>query len=99
MLVYFFVNNVFNNMDKFKTNSSLHDFKTRSKSQLHFLPTKLTSVKKGVTYPAIKVFNNLPSNILELQENQTLLKSALRKYLLNYVFYSVEKFLVQNDKN
>jgi len=87
-------------MDNFKTNSSLHDFKTRSKNRLHFLPTKLTSVKKkGVTYPAIKVFNNSPSNILELQENKTLLQSALRKYILTYVFYSVEKVLVQNDKN
>ena len=49
--------------------------------------------------PAIKVFNNSPSNILELQENKTLLQSALRKYILTYVFYSVEKVLVQNDKN
>jgi hypothetical protein len=49
---------VFNNLDNFKTNLSLHDFKTRSKNQLHFVPMKLTSVEKGVTYLAIEVFNN-----------------------------------------
>jgi hypothetical protein len=73
MPVYYFVNNVFNNFDNFKTTWSLHYFKNRSKNQLHILPMKLTSVKKGVTYLAIQVFNNLPSNILELQENKTLL--------------------------
>jgi hypothetical protein len=55
---------VFNNMDNFKTNSSLRDFNTRSKNQLHFPSVKLTSVEKGVTYCAIKIFNHLPSNIL-----------------------------------
>ena len=29
-------------------------------------------LKKGVTYSAIKIFNLLPSNILELRENKTL---------------------------
>ena len=51
-------------MDNFKTNSSLHDFNTRSKNQLHFPSVKLTSAEKGVTYYAIKIINHLPSNIL-----------------------------------
>jgi hypothetical protein len=34
------------------------------------VPMKLTSVEKGVTYLAIEVFNNWPSNILELQQNK-----------------------------
>jgi len=58
---------------------------------------KLTSVEKVVTYSAIKIFNHLPSNILELQENKILSKSALRKYLLTHVFYSVEEFLAHNN--
>jgi hypothetical protein len=55
---------VFNNMDNIKTNSLLHDFNTRSKNQLQFPSVQLTSVEKGVTYYAIKIFNHLPSNIL-----------------------------------
>jgi len=58
---------VFNNLDNFKTNLSFQDFSSRSKNQLHFPSAKRTSVKKCVTYSAIKIFNSLPSNILELQ--------------------------------
>jgi len=56
---------IVNNLDNFKTNSLLHDFNTRSKTQLHFLSLKLTSVKKGVTYFAIKIFSHLRSNMFE----------------------------------
>jgi hypothetical protein len=54
-------------------------------------------LKNGVTYSAIKIFNNLSSNILELGENKTVFKSALRKYLLTHIFYSVEKFFPHNN--
>jgi hypothetical protein len=33
---------------------------------------------------------------MELQENKTLFKSALRKYLCTHVLYSVEEFLIHN---
>lgn len=75
---------VFNNLDDFKINSLLHDFNTKSKNQLHFRSVKLTSVKNSVTYSAIKMFYQLPSNILELQEYKMLFKSVLKKYLLMY---------------
>jgi hypothetical protein len=86
---------VFNHLDIFiKTNSSLYDFKTRRKNQLHFPSVKIPSVKKGVTHSDIKIFNHLPSNILEIQENKMLFKSVLRKHLLTHLFDSVEEFLV-----
>ena len=50
-----------------------------------------------VTYSATKILNHLPSNILELQENKALFKSALRKDLLTHVLYTVEEFLVHNS--
>jgi hypothetical protein len=79
-LVYFsLIMLVINNLDNFKTNSSLHNFNTRSKTQLCFLSVILMSVKNGVTYSAIKIFNYLLSNILELQENKTVFKSAHRQ--------------------
>jgi hypothetical protein len=58
---------LFNNLDNIKTNLALHNFNPRGKNQLHFLSVKHTSVKKCVTYAAVKIFNNLPSNVLELQ--------------------------------
>jgi hypothetical protein len=57
----------------------------------------LTSLKKGVTYSARKAFNHLHLNILELLENKSLFKSALRSYLLTHVLYSVEEFLAYNN--
>ena len=75
----------------------MHVFNTRSKNQLHFPSVKRTSVEKVVTYSTRKIFNHLPSNILELQENKTLSKSGLRKYLLTHVFYSVEESLAHNN--
>ena len=87
MFVYFsLIIFVFNNLDNFKTNLLLHDFNTWSKNQLPFLSVKLTFVKMGVIFSATKIFNQLLSNIMELQENKMLFKSALRKYLLTHVF-------------
>jgi len=47
-------------LDNFRTNSLLHDFKTKSKNQLYFLSVKLTPVKKGVTYSAVKILISYP---------------------------------------
>jgi hypothetical protein len=58
---------------------------------------KLFSFIKGVIYSDIKIFNYLISNLLQLQENITLFKSALRKYLITHVFYSVEEILALNN--
>jgi hypothetical protein len=69
---------------------------TRNEKQLHLPSVKLTSVKKGITRIAIKIFNHLPSNILELQENKAPFMLAFRKCLLTHVFYPVEEFLVHN---
>jgi len=70
---------------------------TRSKKQLHFPSVKLTSVKKGLICIAIKIFNHLPSDILELQENKAPFMSAFRKCLLTHVLYPVEEFLVHDN--
>jgi hypothetical protein len=77
---------VFSNLGNFKTNAPLHDFNTRCKNHLQFPSVKLTSVKKHVTYSAIKMLNHLLLSMSELQENKTLFKSALRKYRLIYFF-------------
>lgn len=79
-------------LDNFKSNLLLHDFNTRS--NITFSVSKTFSVRKDVTYSNIKIFNYLTSNVLQLQENETLFKSTLRKYLLTHVFHSVEEFLV-----
>jgi hypothetical protein len=86
---------VVNNLDEFQTNSSMHGINTRCKIQLHIPSVRLSSIQKGVTYSSIKIFNSLPSNILKLQNDKLIFKSALRRYLLTHAFYSVEEFLSQ----
>ena len=64
---------VYNNPANFNTNSLIHKFDTRNKTQLHHPLMTLTSNQQGVTYSAINIFNALPSNILQLQSNNVLL--------------------------
>ena len=54
-------------------------------------------LKMGVIYSAIKIFYHITSNTLELKENETLFKSAKRKYSLTHRFYPVEEFLAHNN--
>jgi len=60
LLIFSLIMFVSNNLDNFKNNLLLPDFNTRSKNQLHFPSVKLTSVKQGITYSGIKIFNHLP---------------------------------------
>jgi hypothetical protein len=83
---------VVNNVDEFQTNSSVHGINTRCKIQLHIPSIRLSSIEKGVTYSSVKISNSLPSDILKLQIDKLIFKSALRRYLLTHVFYSVEEF-------
>jgi hypothetical protein len=87
---------VYNNMGSFTLNSSIHNFNTRSKNQLHLPTVTLSSIQKGVTYTSLRIFNALSSNLLQLQTNKVYLKLALRKYLLANAFYSVGELLVQS---
>jgi hypothetical protein len=57
------------------------------------------SIQKSVTYSALRIFNALPKDLLQLQNNKALFKSMLRKYLLVNAFYCVDEFLVHSKKS
>jgi hypothetical protein len=86
---------VYNKLGSFTLNSSIHNFNTRSKNQLHLPTVNLSYIQKGVTYTSLRIFNALPSNLLQVQTNKVSFKLALRKYPLANPFYSVDVFLVQ----
>jgi hypothetical protein len=96
LYIYSLIMFIYNNLGSFTLNSSIHIFNTRSKNQLHLPTVNLSSIQKGVTYTSLRIFNALPSNLLQLQTNKFSFKSALRKYLLANAFYSVDEFLVQS---
>jgi hypothetical protein len=81
------------NPDIYQTNNSLPGRNTRQKNKLQVPSVKFSSIQKGVLYSSIKIFNKLPSNTVELQNNKTRFQSALRKYLVMDAFYSIDELL------
>ena len=79
------------NSNKFLTSSEIHGF--------HILATNLTSVRKGITYSGIKMYNRLPNSIFNHQNDRKKFKNELYKYLLNNLFYSVKEFLEFSREN
>ena len=58
--------------------------------------TGLTLVQKGVAYSGCKIYNHLPLQIKNISNKVPLFKSKLKKFLLRYVFYSVDEYYQQN---
>jgi superoxide dismutase len=80
------------NMEKFQTNSDIHNIHTRHKHYLHQLSTNLTSYQKRAYYAGMKLFNTLSDSIKSLNHDIKVFKPALKDYLLSHSFYSVEEF-------
>ena len=53
-------------------------------------------VQKGVAYSGCKIYNHLPPQIKKISNNIGLFKTMLKKFLLQYVFYSVDEYYQQN---
>ena len=90
---------IIDNPDNFQIGLEIHGLHTRSKNQLFIPIANLTSVQKGITYPDIKIYNSLPSNILNLTNYRKQFKNELDKNLLNNSFYSVKEFLEFGSDN
>ena len=69
---------------------------TRYNNNSHLTLTGLTLVQKGVAYSGCKIYNHLPIQIKNISNNVPLFKSKLKKFLLQYVFYSVNEYYQQN---
>ena len=69
--------------NNFQTGLEIHGLHARSKSQLFIPIVNLTSVHKGVTHCGVKIYNSLPNNILNLQNERERFKNELHRYLLN----------------
>jgi hypothetical protein len=59
---------------------------------LTFSKTGLTAFKEGAYFMEMKIFNHLPTNIKILSNRIELFKPALKKYLLQQSFYSLEEY-------
>jgi len=90
---------VVTNKKLFQLNSRVHNIHTRYNDNLHLLSTGLTLVQKGAAYSGCKIYNHLPSQIKKISNNIALFKTTLKKFLLQYIFYSVDENYQQNCKD
>ena len=86
---------VIKNKKLFQLNSQVHNIHTQFNNNFHFSSTGLTLVQKGVTYSGCKIYN-LPPQIKKISTNVALFKTTLKKFLLQYVFCSVDEYYQQN---
>jgi hypothetical protein len=84
---------VVKNLNMFKPNSMFYSINTRHCSDLHQPPVQLTKVQKGVYHLGIKGFKWLPNNIKSLSNDVKKFKSALKVFLLDSSFYTIQEFL------
>ena len=67
--------------------------KNHAQTQTTGIPTtNLTIYQKGVYYSGIKIYNHLPTAIKDLSGDKNKFKLALKRYLLQYSFYSLEEY-------
>jgi len=82
MSIYIVCNAIIDNPNDFQTGLEEHRQHTRSKSWLFIPIANLTSVQKGIAYFGIKIYNTLPSNILDLDNDRKHFRNELYRYLL-----------------
>ena len=70
----------------------MHTINTRHNNNLHVPAANLTLYQKGVYYSGIKIFNHLPKTIKNLSDVKKKFQTALKKFLLNNSFYSLEEY-------
>jgi len=91
--VYIFslLNFVNKNRNYFVFNNDVHEFNTHFNHNLHLPTANLSLVQRGVLFSGSKIYNRLPSNI-KLFKDPKRFKSALKTYLIENTFYSVEEY-------
>jgi hypothetical protein len=89
---------VVKNLDLCKSNSAIHSINTRQGSHLHFPTNKLAKVQKGVYYSGIRIYNNLPLSIRNLQNDIIKFKQARKRFLYTGSFYSLNEYYAWNTR-
>jgi hypothetical protein len=84
------------NMEKFQTNSDIHNINTRHKYDLHQLSANLTSYQKGAYHAGIKLFNWFSDSIKSFNHDINVFKLALKDYLLSHSYSVEESTLIEN---
>jgi len=87
---------VVKNINMFKSNSMVHSINTRHYSDLYLHSGHLSKVQKGVYHTGIKVFNCSPPRIKCLSSDMRKFKSALKRFVLEGSFYTIQEYFDWN---
>ena len=83
---------VVTNINMFKPNSVVHSTNTRHCSDLYPSLAYFTKVQKGVSHPGIRIFHCLPTGIKSLSGDVRKFKLALKRFLLQGLFYTIDEY-------
>jgi hypothetical protein len=72
-----------------------HNLETRQSNNLYTPQANLSVYQKGAYYSVVKIFNNLPSNIKNVNGNITKFKTTLKMFLYANSFYTLEEYFEQ----
>ena len=72
---------VVQNKNLFLTNTENHNTDTRQRNNLYLPQANLTIYQKGAYFSGIKIFNNLPFEIKNVNVNPEKFKIALKQFL------------------
>jgi hypothetical protein len=89
---------VVKNRNCFRSNTDIHDMKTRFNHNLHLPTTNLSVVQRGVLFSGSRIYNHLPSNIKLKSENIKEFKLLLKTCLTEQVFYSIDEYYKSSSK-
>jgi hypothetical protein len=92
--IFSWLNFIISNQGHFQTNSVVHSVNTRNKHRLQRPIANLTGFQKSTYYSGINIFNNLPSSLKSLMNENATFKEALKRYLNTCSFYCVDEFQV-----
>ena len=84
---------IIKNKHSFTKNWEIHGHNTRTANNLHVPAVNTTKYKKGIYYMGSKIFNHLPNHLKSLVDKEKVFKKALKRFLINNVFYSIDEFL------
>ena len=72
-----------------------HNIDTRQRNSLYLPQKNLPIYQKAAYYLGIKIFNNLPLEIKNVDCNQTVWNCSEKIFIHTYSFYTMEEYLSQ----
>jgi len=86
------------NIDNYVTHQDIHCYNTRNKNNLVLPRHNSELFKKKASYAGSVFLKHIPKDLLRI-ENNNKFKNALKSYLIDKVFYSLEEFYNLNILN